>query len=168
MVSHRDLETPPFQHLNLWISTHSFQEIRICWWLGYYAWKLVMMHCELWLDASTKQLYFAAKRYTVSCMPHLSLEACSTSDSPIHLMRYGHKQDIHLCLLCNGQTDQMWNTEWRSNARLFTPKGRTNSAEMSLRRSASHRDLSCHPFSSISIPMTCQPPSPESMNMVTI
>jgi len=34
-------------------------------------------------------------------------------------------------------------------------------------RMASHRDLSWHPFCSTSSPLTCQPPSPESMHMLT-
>ena len=33
-------------------------------------------------------------------------------------------------------------------------------------RTASHRDLSWHPFSSTLTPMTCQPPSPESLQML--
>jgi len=35
-------------------------------------------------------------------------------------------------------------------------------------RTASHRDLSWRPFSSTSTSLTCQPPSPESMHMLTI
>jgi len=35
-------------------------------------------------------------------------------------------------------------------------------------RTASHRDLSWRPFSSASISLTCQPPSSESMHMLTI
>jgi len=35
-------------------------------------------------------------------------------------------------------------------------------------RTASHRDLSWRPFSSTSTPLTCQPPSPQRMHMLTI
>jgi len=33
---------------------------------------------------------------------------------------------------------------------------------------ASYRNLSCHPFSSTPASLTCQPPSPESMHVLTI
>jgi len=35
-------------------------------------------------------------------------------------------------------------------------------------RTAFHRDLSWRPFSSTSVSLTCQPPSPERMHMLTI
>ena len=57
--------------------------------------------------------------------------------------------------------------EMVSNRRftLTTGNGQTNSYNAS--RTASHRDLSWRPFCSTSTPLTCQPPSPESMHTLT-
>ena len=60
-----------------------------------------------------------------------------------------------------------WSSRWLSIAALLLPPEIANGAGYDASRTASHRDLSWHPFSSIFTSLTCQPRSPESMHMLT-
>jgi len=51
---------------------------------------------------------------------------------------------------------------------LHLPPEMAKEAGYDVSRTASHRDLSWRPFSSTCTSLTCQPPSPESMHMLTI
>jgi len=58
--------------------------------------------------------------------------------------------------------------EMVGNRSLPLPPETAKEAGYDALRTASHRDLSYRPFSSTSTSLTCQPPSPESMHMLTI
>ena len=57
--------------------------------------------------------------------------------------------------------------EMVSNRSFSLTTGNGQRSRLRHSRTASHRDLSWHPFCSTSTPLTCQPASPESMHMLT-
>ena len=66
------------------------------------------------------------------------------------------------------ETGSGWSWKWLAIAASPLPPVTTNGAGCDTSKTASHRDPSWHLFFSTSTPLTCQPPSPDSMHTPTI
>ena len=95
-------------------------------------------------------------------------ELCSSnSQQPMTL--YGTVGSPASC--CNWyliDTWLTWSRKWLAIAALPFPPETAKEAGYDASRTPSHRDRSWRSFSSTSTSLTCQPPSPESMHMLTI
>jgi len=72
------------------------------------------------------------------------------------------------CNCCLMDTWFTWSWRWLAIAASPSPPETAKEAGYDASGLASHRDLSWRPFSSTSTSLTCQPPSQESMHMLTI
>ena len=92
-----------------------------------------------------------------------SSHAITTSQQPTTL--YGTAASHASCCLIG--TWSTWSWRWLAIAAFPLQPEMAKAAGYNASRMVSHRNLSWRPFSSTSTSLTCQPPSPESMHMLT-